>query len=64
MPHGFWHFRCPECGIGDCELGYLAGDQDLHCEVCLEEESRLVRLHRWLAAEQPDYARLRPSLAA
>ncbi len=64
MLDGHWHFQCPECGIGDFELGYLAGDQDLHCDVCLEEQGRLVSLHRWLPVEYPDYARLRVGLAA
>jgi hypothetical protein len=35
---GYWHFQCPECGMGDIELGYLAGDQDYYCEVCLEQD--------------------------
>ena len=50
--------------MGDHELGYLAGDQDFYCEVCQEEHSRLIRLHRWLPTKQPDYARFRVGLAA
>jgi hypothetical protein len=45
-----WCFRCPECGFGHEELGYLAADQELLCEVCLEEDRSAVPLHRW----QPD----------
>jgi hypothetical protein len=63
MAGGFWHFHCPECGIGDFELGRLADDQELLCEVCIEEDCREVRLDRWLP--QPVvYARLRGVLAA
>ena len=65
MFDGHWHFQCPECGLGDFELGYLADDQQLFCDVCLQEESRLIRLQRWPAEEVvPAYARLRPGLAA
>jgi hypothetical protein len=46
-----WHFQCPECGIGDFELGELADDQTFVCEVCLEEDRGVVRLERWLAAD-------------
>ena len=65
MGAGCWHFHCPECGMGDFELGRLAHDQELICEVCLEEGRGGVRLERWLPEEQPAaYARLRPVLAA
>ena len=65
MLNGHWHFHCPECGMGDFELGHLAADQELFCEVCLEEEGRLIRLERWPADEEtPVYARFRPGLAA
>jgi hypothetical protein len=65
MLDGHWHFQCPECAMGDFELGHLAADQELFCEVCLDEEGRLILLERWLAEETvPDYARLRPGLAA
>ena len=50
--------------MGYQELGYLAGDQDFYCEVCLEKHGRLVRLHRWLPVEQPYYAGLRVGLTA
>lgn len=50
-----WHFVCPECGIGDGEWGHPAADDELHCEVCVAEDGRLVRLRRWLAkAPAPD----------
>jgi hypothetical protein len=57
-------FPMPDCGVGDFELGYLADDQDVYCEVCLEENRRLVRPHRWLPTEQPHHARFRIGLAA
>ena len=59
---GFWHFQCPECGMGDAELGRLAADQELHCEVCAEERQVSIRLCRWLP--EPDQARSRVVLAA
>jgi hypothetical protein len=43
-----WHFHCPTCGFGDFELGFLAADQELVCEVCLEEGRGMVWLTRWL----------------
>jgi hypothetical protein len=43
----FWHFHCPECGVGDNELGHLLAAQEIFCVVCLEEEGRQVRLRRW-----------------
>jgi hypothetical protein len=45
----FWHFRCPECGMGDQEFGQLAEAHDIHCEVCLEDQGRTVVLRRWPA---------------
>ena len=48
----FWHFECPECGIGDEELGALAKSRDIYGEVCLQE-GRHVRLRRW-SADEPD----------
>jgi hypothetical protein len=65
MLKGHWYFQCPECGMGDFELGHLAEDQKLFCEVCLEEEGRLILLERWPADEViPDYALFRTGLAA
>jgi hypothetical protein len=65
MSDGHWHFQCPECGMGDFELGHLAEDQQFFCEICLAEESRLILLERWPAEEQtPAYARFRPGLVA
>ena len=58
-----WHFHCPECGFGDRELGYLLGDEELHCVVCLEEQGRMVTLRRWLV-EAPVQARLRDAREA
>ena len=65
MRDGQWHFQCPECGMGDFELGCLADDRQLLCDVCLEEEGRLIRLERWPTDDvTPTYALLRPGLAA
>lgn len=65
MRDGDWHFRCPECGMGDAELSCLVDDEEFVCEVCLEEGRGEVRLQRWLPDDgwRP-YARLRPVLAA
>ncbi len=46
-----WHFTCPECGFGDQEFGRLAEVHDVHCEVCILELDRPVRLRRWPADE-------------
>jgi hypothetical protein len=63
--NGHWHFHCPECGMGDFELGRLAADQALFCEVCVEEDRGLIRLERWTAEVMaPAYALLRTGLAA
>jgi hypothetical protein len=65
MLDGYWHFQCPECGMGDFELGRLADDQMFVCEVCLEEGRGTIRLERWLAAdEMPASGRLQHDLAA
>jgi hypothetical protein len=45
-----WHYRCPECGISDRELGHHATVDLIWCEVCLEEK-RYIRLHRWPVEE-------------
>ena len=44
-----WHFQCPECGMGDDEIGQLAADDEIYCEVCVTESDLYVRLHRWSA---------------
>lgn len=65
MVEGFWCFQCPQCGFGHEELGNLAADHELLCEVCLEENRGPVRLQRWEPDEStPAYARLRRDLAA
>jgi hypothetical protein len=65
MSDGYWHFQCPECRMGDFELGRLAADQEFLCEVCLEEGRGEVRLERWSADDPTSaYARLRVGLAA
>ena len=47
----FWHFHCPECGVGDHELGRLGEAHEVHCVVCLVELDRPIRLRRWPADE-------------
>ena len=63
MLAGHWHFHCLECGMGDFELGRLAADQELTCEVCHEEGRGEVCLQRWMPAEDA-YALFREDLAA
>ena len=46
-----FQFVCPECGMGDAELGHLTTAEEIHCVVCLIDEERYVRLRRWLAEE-------------
>ena len=48
----FWQFHCPECGFGDTEHGHLLSAHEIYCAVCLEEDDRQVRLHRWEAADK------------
>jgi hypothetical protein len=65
MSNNYWHFQCPECGMGDFELGHLAVDHQFFCEVCVEEGRGLIRLERWPAeVDAQSYALLRPGLAA
>ena len=42
-----FRFQCPDCGLGDYETGHLVAADEVYCVVCLEEEGRLIRLHRW-----------------
>ena len=46
-----YRFTCPDCGMGDTELGHLTTADELHCVVCLIDEDRYVRLRRWLEEE-------------
>jgi hypothetical protein len=64
MLDGRWHFLCPECGMGEFELGRLATDQEFVCGVCLEEDRSKIRLKRWTDDTLLCDARLRPGLAA
>jgi hypothetical protein len=48
----YWHFRCPECGVGDGELGHHATAEMIWCEICAEEQ-RQVRLKRWPVETDP-----------
>ena len=51
VAQAFWQFHCPECGFGSTEHGHLLTAHEIHCIVCLEEEGREVRLHRWEVIE-------------
>jgi hypothetical protein len=51
--------------MGDGELGHLAKDDELHCEVCEHEDGLIVTLQRWLPdLPLSDQARLRAGQAA
>ena len=54
-------FQCPECEMGDHEVGPMA-ETEIYCIVCLEEHGRAIRLHCW--EEEPAQARLREGLLA
>ena len=54
-----FRFQCPECGMGEHEVGPMA-ETEIHCVVCLEERGRVIRVHRWV--EEADQARLREGL--
>jgi hypothetical protein len=54
-------FQCPECGMGDYEVGHLVAEPVNYCVVCLDEQGRLIRLVCW---EEPSQARLRDLPAA
>jgi len=56
-----FRFQCPECGMGDHEVGPMA-ETEIHCVVCLEEHGRVIRVHCW--EEEVDQARLREGLLA
>lgn len=56
-------FQCPECGMGDHEIGPLA-ETEIHCVVCFEEQGRLIHLHCWEEEIEPAQARLREGLLA
>ena len=53
-------FQCPECGMGDYEVGHLVADPVEDRVVCLDEHGRLIRLECW----QEPQARLRDLLVA
>jgi len=56
-------FQCPECGLGDFEVGHLTDDREVYCVVCAEEAGGLITLQCWEEAEQPQ-ARFRLADAA
>jgi hypothetical protein len=59
----YWRFQCPECGLGDHEVGHLVSRDDVYCVICFEEDARQVRLRKWEETEA-DHARLRVGLVA
>ena len=56
-------FQCPECGLGDHEVGHMVSEGEIYCIVCLEEQGRQIRVECWEEAEA-DQARLRLAAAA
>jgi hypothetical protein len=54
-------FQCPECGMGDYEVGHLVAEPVEYCVVCLDKHGRLIRLECW---QEPSQARLRDLPAA
>jgi len=57
-PERVWRFHCPDCDVTDEELGELAADEEIYCEVCMAESHRYVRLRRWFeVVEEPDASR-------
>ena len=55
-PVPMMRFQCPECGMGDREVGHLVAEPAGSCVVCLDEQGRLIRLECWQELSQ---ARLR-----
>jgi hypothetical protein len=56
-------FQCPECGLGDYEVGHLIAETDIYCVVCLEEKGQQIRVQCWEEGEGSQ-ARLREDLLA
>ena len=56
-------FQCPECGMGDQEVGHLVTEAEMYCVVCLEEQNRQIRIQWWEEVEGSQ-ARLRAGLVA
>ncbi len=54
-------FQCPNCGMGDTEVGHPTNGDDVHCVLCLEELGRLIRVERW---EDDPQARFRLGFAS
>jgi hypothetical protein len=52
----FFRFTCPDCGMGDIELGHLLTVDEIHCMVCLTEDGQHVKLRRWVAEEVDETA--------
>ena len=51
-------FQCPECGLGDHEVGHMVAEGEIYCIVCLEEQGRQVRVHCWEREEAQALLRL------
>jgi hypothetical protein len=54
-------FQCPECGMGDQEVGHLLTEPEMYCIVCLEEQGRQICVQYWEEGEDAQ-ARLRAGL--
>jgi hypothetical protein len=48
MTDGEWLFQCPECNVSHHEMDCFAGDDEIYCVVCWEDNQQTVRLHRWI----------------
>jgi hypothetical protein len=57
-------FHCPECCLGDCEIGEIS-DDEVYCVICWESDDKLIQLQRGEeAAPVPHQARFRGTLVA
>jgi hypothetical protein len=55
-------FHCPECCLGDWEVGEIS-DDEIHCVVCWESDGKRIELQRWeMAAPVLHQARFRGAL--
>jgi hypothetical protein len=52
LPVPMMRFQCPECGMGDHEVGHLVAEPVEYCVVCLDEHGRLIRLECWQELSQ------------
>ena len=55
-------FQCPECGMGDYEVGHLVAEPVEYCVVCLDEHGRLIRLEACAPSDLRPWGGGRPSV--